>query len=95
MKSWPGLVTAGLSMLCGIFMLVTGPAETMAAPGIAGLGAVGGLGVVGVGGFGWGLGAGSNFLFEFAGAGARSDFAWLSWWPRAFAEGSSLLFCIF
>mmetsp|Transcript_24193 Transcript_24193/g.42760 ORF Transcript_24193/g.42760 Transcript_24193/m.42760 type:complete len:251 (+) Transcript_24193:1-753(+) len=27
--SWPGLVTAGLSMLCGIFMLVTGPAETM------------------------------------------------------------------
>ncbi|CAE7722601.1 NUDT14 [Symbiodinium pilosum] len=29
-KSWPGLVTAGLSMLCGIFMLVTGPAETMA-----------------------------------------------------------------
>ncbi|CAJ1338048.1 unnamed protein product [Effrenium voratum] len=30
-KSWPGLVTAGLSMLCGIFMLVTGPAETMAA----------------------------------------------------------------
>lgn len=27
-KSWPGLVTAGVSMLCGIFMLVTGPAET-------------------------------------------------------------------
>ena len=30
-KSWPGLCTAGLSMLCGIFMLVTGPAETMEA----------------------------------------------------------------
>lgn len=27
-KSWPGLVAAGLSMLTGIFMLVTGPADT-------------------------------------------------------------------
>ena len=28
-KSWPGLVAAGLSMLTGIFMLVTGPADTV------------------------------------------------------------------
>ncbi|CAE7352124.1 unnamed protein product [Symbiodinium sp. CCMP2592] len=34
-KSWPGLCTAGLSMLCGIFMLVTGPAETMAGAGMS------------------------------------------------------------
>ena len=34
-KSWPGLCTAGLSMLCGIFMLVTGPAETMVGAGMS------------------------------------------------------------
>ena len=28
-KSWPGLIAAGLSMLTGIFMLVTGPADTV------------------------------------------------------------------
>ena len=28
-KSWPGLVAAGLSMLTGIFMLVTGPADVV------------------------------------------------------------------
>mmetsp|Transcript_13026 Transcript_13026/g.14227 ORF Transcript_13026/g.14227 Transcript_13026/m.14227 type:complete len:134 (-) Transcript_13026:26-427(-) len=28
-KSWPGLIAAGLSMLTGIVMLVTGPADTV------------------------------------------------------------------
>lgn len=32
-KSWPGLIAAGLSMLTGIFMLVTGPADTVGGGG--------------------------------------------------------------